>query len=203
MKRLLLFLCALTITCFITAQERFIARGADPGEFYISSDWYGIYNPMMGPPFYDTLQTAIFRFTENGKKLTIQYEANKFLSDPIAEMYPEIILADATPGVLYNRCVYLDYYAHTQLWVSFDYGKNWMLRESNIGRQYYYSSNVEGLIYRAASEGYNIGTYKSYDYAESFTLIDDKKINANDYGFDECDFFFLFFRGFYHTYDCF
>jgi len=59
------------------------------------------------------------------------------------------------------------------------------------------------LVYRATSGGAYIGTYNSYDYAESFTLINDKKINANDCGFEECEFFTISLRDFYHTYDCF
>jgi len=208
MKRILLILIILAAATGATAQERFIARGAEPGELYISNPWYGVYSPW-GPPYYDTLQLAIFRLTENGKNLTIQYDADYFAelyTPPDSVILLGLILADATPGVVYIKHPYAkNDYANTSLWVSFDYGKSWTFKEENIGRKYYYSANIEGLIYRAASEGSdgNIGTYKSYDYADSFTLIDDKEISAKEPGFDECEFFTLIGRGFYHTHDCF
>jgi len=147
MKRLFFFIIALSIAVFVTSQQRNIARGAEPGEFYITCNWYGIYGAW-GPPFYDTLSTAVFRITENGKKLTIQYDIDNF-DNSIYVMYPYYILADATPGVVYMSVHYSkNWYEHTALWVSFDYGKNWAFREENIGAHYYYPANFEGLIYR-------------------------------------------------------
>ena len=206
MKKTLLFLTILIVLSSIShAQDRYITRGAEPGEFYYTGDWYGIYGPMGS---YDTLRTAIYRFTENGKKLTIQYDVDYFIdgyTEPGSVMQPQYILADATPGILYNYRRYSkNNYTHTQLWTSFDYGENWMLREENMGSADYLSaSNVEGLIYRALSIGANVGTYCSYDYAETFTLIDNRKLNVNESGFSGCEFFTLSVSGLYHTYDCF
>ncbi|MCL2289978.1 MAG: T9SS type A sorting domain-containing protein [Bacteroidetes bacterium] len=204
MKKILLFLILLLGTSTLSfTQNRFIARGAEPGELYITGYWYGIYNPIWGPPVYDTLRTAIYRLTENGKKLTIQYDADYF-ANPEVIMQPSTILADATTGVIYNKDTYSkNNYSHTALWVSFDHGENWMFREENSGYKDYFSANVKGLIYRAASAGTNIGTYNSYDYANTFTLINNQKISARETGFEECDFFSLIGHGFYHTFDCF
>ena len=207
MKQLLLFLAILILATSISfAQTRPVARGAEPGELYYAGIWYGVYGPM-GPPSYDTLRNAVYRLTENGKKLTIQYDYDEF-----ADLYTEPgfvaptqwILADATPGVLYARNTYSkNNYTHTSLWASFDYGENWIFKEENGGSKDYFSANVEGLVYRAASAGTAIGTYRSYDYAETFTIIDHRKFNTNEPGFDECEFFTLNGRRFYHTYDCF
>jgi hypothetical protein len=99
MKRILLFLSLLIVANSTYAQNRMIARGAEPGELYISGTWYGIYHE--GTPFYDTLRLAVYRLTENGKKLTIQYDADYF-ANPEYVMQPFYINADATSGVLYN-----------------------------------------------------------------------------------------------------
>jgi hypothetical protein len=148
------------------SQYRSIARGAEPGELYIAGNWYGIYNPIYGG--YDTLQRAVFRFTENGKKLTIQYDANYFTED-LYEMWPGVILTDATPGAIYNNQVYSNGgYPYSQLYVSFDYGKNWIFREENIGQKFYHSANVDGIIYRGGTDG----TFESKDYGNIFYHIE-------------------------------
>jgi len=155
--------CFLPLSAF--SQNRYIARGAEPGELYLSYFWYGIYYG--GHPYYDTLRTAMFRLTEYGKELTIQYDADYFADyyTPIGSvMQPLLILADATPGVLYNKCFSYDYEWHvstTQLWVSFDYGKNWIFREENYGHTNYHTANLDGVIHR--------GYYRSFDYGYTFS----------------------------------
>ena len=148
MKKTLLFLSFIMLVINILfSQERGIARGAAQGELYLTGAWYGIYNPIM-PWYCDTLQTAVYRITENGKKLTIQYDADYF-ANPELVMQPQHIFADATSGIVYNKSnYYKNSYPHTAFWVSFDYGKNWILREENIGSHNYYSANFEGILYR-------------------------------------------------------
>ena len=58
MKRLLFLIVFATIIGNATAQERTIARGAEPGELYIATIWYGIYDPDWGPPYYRALRPA-------------------------------------------------------------------------------------------------------------------------------------------------
>jgi len=153
MKRIVLFLLILLIISNLSfSQNRRITRGAEYGELYLTSSWYGVYNPVM-PWYYDTLQTAVYRITENGKKLTIQYDADYF-ANPEIVMQPQHISADATSGVLYNKSNYSkNSDTYTALWVSFDYGKNWVFREEGIGSERYYSSNFDGYIFRGRGGG--------------------------------------------------
>jgi hypothetical protein len=65
---------------------------------------------------------------------------------------------------VYRKC----YIANTTLWVSFDYGKNFVLREVNIGQRSYCSANVEGIIYRTGFDG----CFKSEDYGVNFELLE-------------------------------
>jgi hypothetical protein len=188
MKQLLFSLTiffALTGTSL--AQQRHIARGAEPGELYFAGAWYGT----GAPPFFDTLRTALYRLTEYGKKLTIQYNYDSFYADN-DKMSPGIILADATPGVLYNRQYYMkdDGYSYTALWASFDYGKNWIFREENkgysAGINLYFAANVEGTIYRVDG-----GLYCSEDYGNTWQKINDNIycVFGNDCGLDSCEVF--------------
>jgi hypothetical protein len=205
MKQVLFFLTVFTVTINLSlAQDRNIARGAEPGELYLTNLWYGIYNPIWGDPYYDTLRTAVYRLTENGKKLTIQYDVDYFIdyyTPPGSVMYPDCILADATPGVVYSVQYYIkNDYEHTALWVSFDYGKNWIFREENIGQKGYYAVNLEGVIYRY---GYD-GRYKSTDYGQNFYLTDE--IVSSEPGLQSGEAYSVGTNGLYqgrlgHTYD--
>jgi len=114
------------------------------------------------------------------------------------------IMADVTPGVVYNADWYMAYvdgqpYDFDRLWFSNDYGKTWEVRDKPVYQSRYYVSDFEGLIYRTGGDG----THKSTDYAETFVLINNKKLSAKESGLKECEFFALIGRGFYHTYDCF
>jgi len=151
---------------FLIAQNRAISRGAELGELYLTGAWYGIYNPMWGPPFYDTVRTAVYHITENGKKLTIQYDADYF-GNPEEIMMPQYILADATPGVFYNKQTYSkNSNPHTALRVSFDFGVNWVFREENIGSIGYLSGFNDSIILR----GQNRSWLESRNYGETFLL---------------------------------
>ena len=204
MKRLLIVVIILIAAATsIPAQQRLTARGASPAEFYLTDFWYGIYNPYY-PIYYDTLQIAIYRLTENGKKLTIQYDADYFANPEIIMTQP-FILADATPGVLYSSCSYSkNDYNHTAFWVSFDYGKNWTFREENSGSKGYFPANVEGIIYRAEGIG---GMFKSNDYGQNFVLLENISRLGKESGLSEEEFFSVY--GSYpiipytllHTYD--
>jgi len=203
MKQILFSLTLLlTLNSFSFAQNRSVARGAEPGELYLACGWYGIYNPT--GMYYDTLQTAIYRITENGKKLTIQYDISAF-ANPADTVVPYSILADATPGVIYAKTYYANSGFRTSLWVSFDYGKNWIFREENSGQRHYYSANFEGIIYRTSSNAFH-GAFRSDNYGTSFTMVNNISFNANESGFDTCDFFFItgsanYSWSLYHTYD--
>ena len=198
MKKSLIIILSVLFCAGLSAQQRKIASGADNGELYMATFWWGKYYPF--PPYYDTLRTAVYRLTENGKKLTIKYETCFFTTNIEIDVLPGLLLADATQGVLYNYGTYYkNNLPHTRLWVSFDYGKNWIFREENLGNKSYFSSNTNQLLYRTSIDG----TYHSFDYGISFDIVKNGAISAMEPGFEECEFFSLIGRGFYHTYDCF
>ena len=71
-KILFAILIFLSSTSF--SQNRPIARGAKSGELYLNAQWYGIYNSW-GPPYYDTLQCAIYH-TYTQLWASFDYEKN-------------------------------------------------------------------------------------------------------------------------------
>ena len=176
--------CFLPLSIF--AQNRSVARGATPGELYLADFWYDVFYA----PFGDTLQAAIYHITENGKKLTIQYNQDVYAdqyTESCSVNRPASILADATSGVIYNvtSCYKNDW--QTQLWVSFDYGKNWMLRDEDIGSKNYLSTNFEGLIYRGGE-----GIYISEDYGTTFLNVEiiwTGFHERSEFGWEEEEFF--------------
>jgi len=101
-------------------------------------------------------------------------------------MQPHVILADATPGALYAvTYFYKNNYPYTAFWVSFDYGKNWILREENMGERGYYTTNVESVIYRG-----NYGEVsKSMDYGLVYFILEGISRIGTESGFNEEDFF--------------
>jgi len=210
MKRILLLLIILLAANTISfSQNRSIARGAAHAELYLSTHWHTIY--YYGMPFDSCRHHAVCRVTENGKKLAIQYDIDiiaEQYNSPDSIMYPYAILADATPGVIYAKTYYVKgSYFHTSLWVSFDYGKNWMHKEENVGQRHYYPPNFDGTIYRTSSNAWD-GAFRSDNYGTSFTLVSNISFNANESGFDICEFFFItgdapYSFKLYHTYDLF
>jgi len=155
----------ITISSLSYSQDRIVTRGAQSGELYLATYWYGIYNSL-GPPHYDNLRCAVYHITENGKKLTIQYNVDYSAEcSMLGSIYHAYIFADATPGVLYvSHVCSKNGNFFTQLWVSFDFGKNWALREEKSSPKYYYPHNAEGLIFR---NGYD-GAYKSENFGYDF-----------------------------------
>ena len=184
----LLIMIVLTIHSASFSQTN-ITRGAIPGELYLTGLWYGIYDPYWGEPNYDTLRTAVFRLIENGKCLTIQYDTDYFANIELV-MQPQIILADATQGVVYSRNTYSkNSYEHTQFWVSFDSGKNWTSIEENIGRVGYFAAGLDaGVLYRG---GENRAVLQSRNFGESFEFLFTVPIpySTKEIGYQECEFF--------------
>ncbi len=127
-----------------------ITRGAQPGELYISTDWY--------MDNYGQVHYAIFHTTDNGEHITLQYE--NIESPPPDEMQVGKVLGDATNGALYNI-------GNNELWVSFDYGTSWEFRENYPGYTKFFSGVNQGLIFKGNSQGF----FKSIDYAQSFELL--------------------------------
>jgi hypothetical protein len=163
-----------------------ITRGAQPGELYISSDWYLENNSI--------LYYAILLSTDNGESISLQY-AN-IETPPTGEMKIGKVLGDATPGALYN-------YGNSEQWVSFDYGESWEYRENYPAYTSFYAGVNQGLIFK----GNNQGLFKSTDYAATFELL---PINVTcpftEVGFSEPEFYGIYgepglYYKFVHTLD--
>lgn len=143
------FLFLLTLLSIqITKLPAQITRGAQPGEIYIATDWY-IGN--------GGLHYAILHSTDNGESISLQYEN---IETPLpGEMKVGKVLGDATPGALYN-------YGDNELWVSFDYGASWVIREY-LGNTNYMSGQNDGIIFRRIGAELSI----SNNYGSSFEII--------------------------------
>jgi len=191
MKRALLLVILFFVTnSILFSQNRFLTSSATPGELYLSSTWYIIYDPYVGPPYLDSVYKAAFHITENGKKISIPYNVEIIRSTiPMGSyMEPFYILSDATPGVVYMKChYYKNNYEHTSLWVSFDYGKNWIHREENIGNIGYRERIFENIIYKV----HNRNMFKSENYGESFDFhfTFPPPYSIGGFGYQECEFF--------------
>jgi len=189
MKHFFLYLIIVLTTHSVSLSQSNFTRGSDPGELYLSESWYGIYDPNWGPPYYDTLKTAIYRLTENGKKLTKQYDADYFANIEFI-MQPQIILSDAAQGVVYTRNTYYkNSYEHTRFWISFDYGRNWTSIEENIGRIGYFAAGLkEGILYKG---GENRSVLQSRNFGKSFDYFFSVPIpySTREIGYQECEFF--------------
>jgi hypothetical protein len=178
------------------AQNRTLTRGAEPGELYFIHPWYGIFAPpFYDDTFFDEAFAAVYRLTENGKKGTIQYAPDLLLPASNPEKVMNRIHADATPGILYSKRDYSippSGQLYSSYWVSFDYGKNWALREGNTHAAYFagiYSADNHSIIYRMTAEG----IFSSIDYGQSWTIENaGYGIQDGDIGFNECEFYNMY-----------
>ena len=125
-----------------------ITRGAVPGEIYLTNDWY-----FEGY----TMHRAVFRSTDNGEHVQIQY--NSTYPPQAGDMMIGKPLGDATQGALYI-------YGDNELWVSIDYGESWEYLE-NSSYSSYATGYSPGEIFRRSN--YNL--YRSDNYGSNFELI--------------------------------
>ncbi len=125
-----------------------ITRGAVPGEIYLTNDWY-----FEGY----TMHRAVFRSTDNGEHVQIQY--NSTYPPRAGDMMIGKPLGDATQGALYI-------YGDNELWVSIDYGESWEYLE-NSSYSSYATGYSPGEIFRRSN--YNL--YRSDNYGSNFELI--------------------------------
>ncbi len=163
--------CLLLIVILLTFQEinvqAQITRGASPGELYLSGDWY-LEN-------YSILHYAIFRSTDNGANISLQYE--NIETPPTGEMKVGIVLGDASSGALYN-------YGNNELWLSFDYGESWEYIE-NVGGASYTSGSINGEIYKNGTDVSGTLYYSEnfgYDFNVNNTNIKFRLEVATQYG---------------------
>ena len=202
MKRGLFFIIALIAASgLLNAQQRSIARGAEIGELYTQNVWYGIYNSVWGPAVLDTMLRAIIHLTDHGKSAKITYAEDPSVHKIETPYYdttkivPWIIVADATPGVIYNKGSRYSYtlgYWVQSFWVSFDYGKSWTFKEEERAPSYYFPSDFEGVIYKTKYLGYEgNGVYQSTDYGETWQKIGNRQYiyHFGECGWNYSDFF--------------
>ncbi|MCK4677636.1 MAG: T9SS type A sorting domain-containing protein [Bacteroidales bacterium] len=155
MKSKLLY--AVTFLClFIGTNDKILAqitRGAQPGEIYISTDWY--------MDNYGKIHYAIFHSTDNGEHIALKYE--NIETPPSGEMKIGKVLGDATPGALYN-------WGWNELWVSYSYGENWVNVENFGSTPKYTTGCIESEIYKCCA---NVqGTvWRSIDFGNTFEDI--------------------------------
>lgn len=149
MKNQILFIILILGSCILHLDSYGqITRGSQPGEIYLSTDWY-IDN-------YGDTHYAIFRSVDHGATITLQYESS--MATPPDEMSVGKVLGDATPGALYN-------YGNYELWVSLDYGESWEYREY-LGNTNYMSGQIGGTIFRRVGAELSI----SNNYGSGFTI---------------------------------
>jgi len=163
-----------------------ITRGSQPGELFISTDWY-IDNS-------GNIHYAIFHSTNNGENIYLKYE--NIETPPGGEMCVGGVLGVTTTTVLYN-------YGNYELWVSFDYGENWEFREDFIDYFGFWGGGYEGTIYKG---GWGL-LYKSNDYGLTYEVVSNPpNCPISDIGYLDGEFYGIdgnagesFFL--YHSYD--
>ncbi len=131
-----------------------IERGADENEIYIASQWC----------FSTYVHKGIFYSNDNGKNLSLQYDAPWTAPPGVMEVWN--LRSDATPGIIYN-------YYSAGLWISYNYGVTWdTLLNNGLGS--FECGAITGEIYRNTSYPDNIPTlYMSFDYGQCFNEIRD------------------------------
>jgi hypothetical protein len=156
MKHLILTILCIACALNTTAQT----RGTLEGEIYYPTSTY-IDNQ-------GQVHTAIFRSTDHGAHLQLQYET--LTEPPAGDMSIGQVVGDATPGVLYN-------YSTDTLYYSVDYGHNWQMIEyslyENLGE--YFAGNSPAIIYKTIvnSSNYRIELYESVDFGNTFNIVND------------------------------
>lgn len=150
MKKLILLLFIFSL--FNSISHAQVTRGASPAEIYLSNFWYYVNA---------TSHYAILHSTDNGENIALKYET---IGTPLpGEMEIGKVLGDALPGALYN-------YGNNELWVSFDYGENWEIKEVYGSSGRFTSGCLEGEIYKCCV---NVqGTiWRSIDYGSEFIEV--------------------------------
>jgi hypothetical protein len=170
MKKLNLTLLIITMVVVVSAQT----RGTLEGEIYYPTSTY--------MDNQGQVHTAIFRSTDHGAHLQLQYET--LTEPPAGDMPIGQVVGDATPGVLYN-------YGANELWVSFDYGVSWEYRE-NIGTTPRYTSGcLPNEIYRCCSN--SEGTvWRSINFGENFLEIREGIKFTLEVGIEEGELFGIY-----------
>jgi FlgD Ig-like domain len=173
MKKHIIIIITLFIYQISMAQSNF-ERGAIEGELFVTTY-------VNNPNYYD-IEKGLLHITNNGADIKLMYHTRLFEDTGIAykdTLVPHYIVADATPGIIYNYYTYNGY----SLYRSSDYGTSWkpVLEEINHNGNRFHGGAVEGNIYWA----YSGGLYFSDNYGETFdTLNDVVPVIVFDVGFE-------------------
>jgi hypothetical protein len=77
MKKFIYYIVITLLSTFLSIHSYSqIAHGVLPGELYICSSWYHVY---------DTTYNAVFRSTDNGESLSIQHKSFTSLGMPLSD----------------------------------------------------------------------------------------------------------------------
>jgi len=155
MKRLTVVFVLLMLGSNLFA-DRFLTRGHQPGEIYISSIWF---------QYADTATSALFFSDDYGQTLSMKYYYPWYSGGmPLGGS----IVTDYTTDVIYNVAFY-------QLWRSYDSGYSWEICSDHVLDNEFSSGTKPGTIYKVF-----VNTplsrwelHKSDDYGSSFALIND------------------------------
>ncbi len=154
MKNKILLLLIISLSFIGSAHAQI--RGAVPGELYFYCLWYIDFNN-------GQVHNGIFRSTDYGKTLNLQYEYIEQRTPD--QMEPGMLYGDAQEGIVYNS-------RGSEFWMSSDYGKNWDSINNFYGYPNFATGFKTGEIYRCCSD--NEGTYwRSTDFGYTFDEIGD------------------------------
>lgn len=128
-----------------------ITRGSVPNEIYLITRWF---NDDAGMS-----HMAVFHSTNNGQTIIMKYSSLHIPA--MGSMLPYQIIADPTPGYLYN-------WGFDGLWFSSDFGESWLLREPSYYGVWFWAGVNPGLIFKS---NYYQAFSKSADYGLSFSLL--------------------------------
>ncbi len=159
MKNLLLILSLILSVINAYCQDKYITRGFQPGEIYMTSIWY---EPVYGVERYD----ALFYSSDNGETIGIKYVCEVYSSQG---MQVDDIVSGAQQGILYN-------YYYNQLSISYDYGYTWnALDPPGNQSNTFLCGSQEGVIYMLWSDGDKsyLRLHRSIDFGNEFILVND------------------------------
>ena len=175
------FTVALVAYAFF-AQAQLITRGTEPGEIYLSRNWYlNAQNQMV---------SAVFRSIDNGQNLSLQYSSTE-----MPEQSTRLdIVSGASPGVLYGTNAY-------KLYISHDYAKTWQFVENTRLDGRYVSGVIIGQVYKTwTNEPLNRQELLlSVDFGANFYLLNDGFDGRLEIGTENNELYTL--HGIYHLHE--
>ncbi len=136
---------------------RLITRGADTAEIYINIQWYEQMEPGTG----DTYYGGIFRSTDNGQSLSVQFKY-------IWPFWWNNIYGDSLPGTIYNTMPGVG----DSIGVSHDYGQTYMLKYNYVSGYHQFAGGcLKGEMYLQNANSSQKVLYRFTNFADSVQLV--------------------------------